>query len=372
MKTKALILYISKYSGHFHGARAIEKGLCLTRSDTEVKLINAIEYTNPILGKIVNRTYLEIIKKRPELWGNIYDNPDVLKKTKTARGAIHKYNMSKIKRLMEKHKPDVVICTQAFPCGMVADYKKTSGSKIPLIGVLTDYAPHSYWLYDEIDYYVVPSSEIAHKLETKGVPRKKFKIYGIPVDPKFRTSHDKRRIRGELGFSGKDPLLLIMGGSQGIGAMEEVVKQLLADERHNYQLLIIAGKNRRLYNRLSRVARRTAENMKVLRYVENIDELMEASDAIVTKAGGLTMAEALVKKLPILIIDPIPGHERMNADYLVNEGVAVEIDNFSGFHEQINSLFNSNGALLKMSERAAQLSKPESSLDIAKLAFQGL
>jgi processive 1,2-diacylglycerol beta-glucosyltransferase len=356
MKTSVLIFYISKFSGHFHGAKAIEQGLCSIRPDTDVKVINAIEYTNPILGKIVNRTYLEIIKKRPELWGHIYDNPDVLKKTKKAREAIHKYNTSKIKKLLERHKPDVVICTQAFPCGMVADYKRTSGSKIPLIGVLTDYAPHSYWIYDDVDYYVVPAPEIARKLEEKGIPAR----------------HDKGRIRGKFGLSDKDPLILIMGGSQGIGAIEEAAQQLLKDEAHNYQLLVITGKNRRLYNKLARVAKRKSDSMKVLRYVEDVDELMEAADVLITKAGGLTTAEALVKKLPMLIIDPIPGHERMNTDYLVSEGAAVEISNFGEIHKEISSLFDSKDVLLEMSKKAGEISKPESSIDIAKLAFQGL
>ena len=372
MKTRVLIFYISKYSGHFHGARAIEQGLLYIRGDAEVKLVNAIDYTNPILGKIVNRTYLEIIKKRPELWGHIYDNPDVLKKTKKAREAIFKYNMSKMKSLLEKNRPDVVLCTQAFPCGMVADYKRATGRNIPLIGVLTDHAPHSYWLHDEVDYYVVPTPETAKVLEEKGVSRKKLKAYGIPVAPKFRVKQNKGRLREDLGLSKRGSILLMMGGSQGIGAMEEVARELVLDKTHQYQLLVITGKNRRLYNKLSRIAKKMPESIKVMRYVENIDKLMDASDLIITKAGGLTTAEALVKKLPILIVDPIPGHERMNTDFLVDKGAAVEIDDFGRIHEKINRLLDSKNALLKMSKRAEELSKPESSLDIAKLALRGI
>ncbi|MFQ5952806.1 MAG: glycosyltransferase, partial [Candidatus Omnitrophota bacterium] len=291
--------------------------------------------------------------------------------TKKAREALHKYNLSKIKKLLDKHKPDVVICTQAFPCGMVADYKRTTGSSIPLIGVLTDYAPHSYWLYDEVDYYVAPSNEIARMLEIKGVARKKIKIYGIPVDPKFRLKHDKRRIKRELGLSNDAPTILIMGGSQGIGAMKEIVGQLVRDERHHYQLLVITGKNRSLHNRLSKLKRGRDGKIKVLRYIENIDELMEASDVIITKAGGLTTAEALVKGLPILIVNPIPGHERMNTDYLVGKGAAMEIEDFANIPSEINRLFDSKHILRKMRSEAGRLSSPESSLDIAKLAFEG-
>ncbi|MFH1878240.1 MAG: glycosyltransferase, partial [Candidatus Omnitrophota bacterium] len=316
MRKKILIFYISKYSGHFHAANAIEQGLRYVGGDFDVEKINALGYTNPILGKIINTAYIEIIKKKPEIWGNIYDNPEVMKKTEKARAALHRFNMSKMSKLLEKHAPDVILCTQAFPCGMVADSKRTFGRQIPLIGVLTDHAPHSYWLFDDVDYYVVPSEKTAEVLKNKGVPDKKIKPYGIPVDPKFRIKNDMPAVRKKLGLACGNPTVLIMGGTQGLGAMEEVVKSLLRDEGHNYQLLVVAGSNKKLCSRLKKLsAHEKNRNIHILSYVDNIDELMDAADVIVTKAGGMTISEAAVKKLPMLVIKPIPGHERMNTDY---------------------------------------------------------
>ncbi|MEA3489901.1 MAG: glycosyltransferase [Candidatus Omnitrophota bacterium] len=370
MSKKALIFYISKYSGHFHAANAIEKGLMELDRNIEIEKINALRYTNPILGSIINKAYLEIIKKKPEIWEHIYDNPDVMNKTKKARKALHKFNMSKVKKLLESRSPDVIFCTQAFPCGMVADYKRSSGRKIPLIGVLTDHAPHSYWLYDEVDIYVAPSEETAGILEKKGIPPGKIRVFGIPVDPKFRREHDIRGIKKSLGFSERDPVILIMGGSQGLGAVEEVVRLLLRDLEHNYQLLVVSGANKKLYKKLFRLKRsKGGTKLSVMSYVENIDELMEASDIIITKAGGMTMAEALVKKLPIMIVKPIPGHERMNTDYLVERGAAVEIQDFDQIPGMINGLFDLEGVLEKMKKNVEILSKPDSALDIARLAF---
>ena len=369
MSKKALIFYISKHSGHFHAAIAIEKGLREVVCDIEVDKINALGYTNPILEKVINKAYLEVIKKKPEIWGHIYDNPDVIRKTKKAREVLHKFNMSKVKKLLEGNAPDMVFCTQAFPCGMVADYKRSSGKNILLVGVLTDHAPHSYWLFDEVDIYVAPSEETARALEKKGVPSEKIKVYGIPVDPKFREKHDKQKIKKDLGFLEDAPTVLIMGGSQGLGAMEEAVRSFLDDPGHDYQLLVVTGSNKKLNARLRRLGRKKKKNnIHVLSYVENIDELMEASDIIVTKAGGMTIAEALVKNLPILIIDPIPGHERMNADYLVKNGAAVEVEDFSQIHRKVNELFDSVDVLERMRENIKKISRPDSALDIAKLA----
>ncbi|RKY41838.1 MAG: hypothetical protein DRP85_04850 [Candidatus Makaraimicrobium thalassicum] len=370
MSKKVLIFYISRYSGHFQAARAIEKGLREVAGDVEVEKINAFSYTNPILEKLINKAYLEVIKKKPEIWGHIYDNPDVMKKTSKAREALHKFNTSKVKKLLEGYSPDVVFCTQAFPCGMVADYKKSAGRNILLIGVLTDHAPHSYWLFDEVDFYVVPSEETARVLERKGVPSEKIKVYGIPVDPKFRRGRDRSRVRRDLGFRKEVPTILIMGGNQGLGAVEEAVRSLLGEAGHNYQLLVVTGSNKKLYTRLKRLERKKGrDNVRILSYVENIDELMEISDIIITKAGGMTIAEALTKNLPILVVDPIPGHERMNTDYLVEKGAAIEIRDDSHIRGIINGLFDSKNELDRLRKNSEKLSRPDSALDIAKLAF---
>lgn len=371
MKKKALIFYISRYSGHYHAASAIESGIKKVAGNVEVEKINALGYTNPILGTIINKAYMEVIKKKPSIWGHIYDNPDFMKKTKRAREALHRFNMSKIKKLLEAHSPDIVFCTQAFPCGMVADYKRSSGDKTPLIGILTDHAPHSYWLFNEVDYYVVPSKETAQALERKGVSSSKIREYGIPVDPRFSQTHDKESIMKTLGLDDENPAILIMGGSQGLGSVEGVVRSLLTDKEHKYQLMVVTGSNKKLRSKLTRLNKRKgAGKIRILSFVDNIDELMEASDIIITKAGGMTTAESMVKALPMLVVNPIPGHERMNTDYLVEKGAAIEIEDFSKIHETVNELFDSKGMLKRMKENAKQLAKPNSALDIAKLVLE--
>ncbi|NQT32812.1 MAG: glycosyltransferase [Candidatus Omnitrophica bacterium] len=368
---KVLIFYISKHSGHYHAASAIEKGLCESADDIKIEKINCLNYTNPILGKIINRAYMEVIKKKPEIWEHIYDNPNFLKKTKKAREALHKFNMSKIKKLLNAHSPDIVFCTQAFPCGMVADYKRTSGKDFPLVGVLTDYAPHSYWLFDEVDYYIVPARETGSVLEEKGIPRDRIKPLGIPVDPKFREKHVTSKIRRSLGLDVDASTILIMGGTQGLGAMEEAVKSLLLDKKHKYQILVVAGANKKLYKRLNKLNIKTgSENIRVFSYIDNVDELMDASDVIISKAGGMTTAESLAKGLPMLIVDPIPGHERMNTDFLVEKKAAVENKDFSKIHDDINKLFDTEDILSRMRENIKFLAKPNSALDVAKLVLE--
>ena len=371
MKKKVLILYISKFSGHYRAAEALEAALLKMPVEVDVTKINVLNYTNPILGRMINRAYMEVIKKKPEIWGNMYDNPEVMKKTKKVREILHRFNMAKIGKMIKKYSPEIVYCTQAFPCGMVADYKKAFPLDITLVGVLTDHAPHSYWLYDEVDYYIAPSLETAERLKEKGVPNSKIKAFGIPVDPIFGVKQDKEKIRLSLGLDVARPTILIMGGSQGLGVIEEAVISLASDGEHDYQLIVAVGSNKKLFSKLEKHSRNLAPGkMKLFSYTKNVDILMDASDVVVTKAGGMTTSEALAKLLPMVIVMPIPGHERMNADHLVSKGAAVEVKDMALLHKKLNELFDYPEKLKKMSENASSIAHPESALDAALLIFE--
>jgi processive 1,2-diacylglycerol beta-glucosyltransferase len=371
MKKNILIFYISRYSGHYQAARAIQAGARKLFDEANVRTVNALLYTNPILGSIITKAYIRLIKKRPEIWGSIYDDPEILRKTRGVRDTLNKFNIPKIKKLIEGFSPDIIYCTQAFPCGMVAEYKKFSKKDIPLVGVLTDHAPHSYWLNDGVDLYAVPSEVTSAALREKGVPASRIRVSGIPVDPKFSVPADRTAARGELGFSGDKPVLLVMGGNQGIGSLEEAVKALLQDNRHGYRIITVTGANRKLYSRLKKVEKKHgSERIRVFSFSDSMDLLMDAADIIITKAGGMTVSEALAKRLPIVILDPIPGHERMNADYLVGEGAAVEVGNTAALHKTVNSILDAERDYERMRAMAGKIARPGSSLDICRIALE--
>lgn len=369
MIERALIFYISQNSGHFHAANAIEKGFSEVAPSLKVEKLNTFSYTNPILEKIINKAYLGIIQKRPDFWGRIYDDPEVLSRLRFAREKLHERNMPKISRLIEERSPDVIICTQALPCGMVADYKTKFSNKLKLIGVLTDFAPHSYWIFEEVDFYVVPSLSCKQKFIEKGIPDQKIRILGIPTDPKFSYSLSKLKARENLGLRSDLRTVLMMGGTQGLGLMASSVEAFLDDRRSGWQLLVVTGKNKKLFRNLMKIARKyPSDRLKVFQFVDFIDILMDAADVIVTKAGGMTIAESITKKIPLVIISPIPGQERMNTDYLTEEGAAVEVDSPLALCDQINFLFDEEGKIDGMKEACSKIVLPESSVNIAKLA----
>ena len=246
---RVLLMYISANSGHHCASLAVEAGLRLLESGARVLNVNSFNYTNPVLEKIISKTYISIIKKTPDVWDYLYDNPKVVKRTHKLRDLIHKFNSGKLKALLDAFQPEVIACTQAFPCGMVADFKKTFRLKLPLIGVLTDYNPHSYWLYDNIDFFIVASEHTKSKLAEAGISTERIKVFGIPIDPRFKKSRNKEEVLMELNFNPQLPIILIMGGGQGLGPIERIVK-LLNLVKHPIQILVVTGANRNLWRLL--------------------------------------------------------------------------------------------------------------------------
>jgi processive 1,2-diacylglycerol beta-glucosyltransferase len=368
-KKRIILMYISEISGHHNATLALEKALNTLSPDVEVMNINAFKYTNPISEKVVNRLYMAVIKKAPRIWDYLYDNPEVAKKLENIKNTIHKFNSPKLKNLFDDFKPDVVACTQAFPCGMVADYKKTYNSNLPLVAVLTDYIPHAYWIYDTIDYYVVPSEDVGGSLAKKGVPPEKIKPFGIPFDLKFNMPVDKTDILRKFKLDHNVPNILIMGGGHGLGPIKTIIKSLEKVEREIREI-IITGNNTRLYKSLKRGIKKCTQNITLFRYVNNIHEFMSVSSLIITKPGGITIAESMAKKLPMIIIKPIPGQETSNTIYLTQKNAAIKIDKPKNINQVVEQLLNNPQKLERLSESAKGIAKPNASLDTAKLLLK--
>lgn len=369
MNKKVLLLYISEDSGHHCASIAIERALHAHFPGIETLNINLFNYTNPIMEKVINGAYMSVVKRKPEIWDYLYDNPKVLRQVQKLREKIHKSNTGKLKTLLDEFKPDGVICTQAFPCGLIADYKKTFGVDMPLIGVLTDYAPHSYWIFDSVDRYIVPSPETGRKLIDNGIEPSKIMDFGIPLEAKFQNSHSKNDIINKLSLDKSLPIILIMGGTQGLGPIKELVP--LLDRSHlKLNMIIACGTNKKLFRWLTRRAKHFHKKTVVLPFADNIDELMDISDIIVTKPGGITTAEALAKGLPMLIVNPLPGQEAMNTKFLLSEGVAVKAQEPADITVLLEELLYNRIKLRLMSDKAKSLSKPDSAVRIAKLMME--
>jgi len=365
-RERILLIYITKVSGHRQATVAIQKSLKQLNPNIEAPTVNGFGYTYPILEKVVNRAYMSVIKRTPKVWDYMYDNPKIVKKSKSIKDFLHKTSYDKFARLFLRYNPDAVVCTQAFPCGMVAAYKKKHNLKTVIIGVLTDFSPHSFWINEGVDYYVVPSVEAKERFIKKGVPADQIKVYGIPIRTKFSTQLDKKPIADSLGLDVNKPTIVIMGGGQGLGPIKKIVKSLIKVNL-DFQMIVLAGINKKIINSLKRYTKKSEKKILIFEFANNVDELMEIATLIITKPGGITTAECFAKGLPMVIVNPIPGQEMRNTDFLIKKGIGIRIDDTSDIGEEVELLLKSPERLASMSKAAYENAKPHSALDIAKL-----
>ncbi len=363
-----LILYITERSGHHSAASALKKGFEIVDPSVTVKCINAFRYFFPVTEWLTHKVYLFVIKRVPSIWRFFYDRPSFVKKSDSFKTWLHRRAFGKLENLLGEFSADAVVCTQAFPCGILSAYKRERGGRFKLYGVLTDFAPHSFWVYDEVDFYVVAGEQTGQELSRKGVPPEKIRTLGIPIDPKFAKTVDAVEIRAQYGLDKDIPAALVMGGGHGLGPIKQIIKQLDECELP-MQMMVVCGLNRKLYRWM--VRQKFQKRVLIFKYTGEIDRLMSVANLVITKPGGITTAESLAKGLPMVILNPIPGQEARNTDFLVDSRAAFSAESVADVVPAVRCILAGG-----LSDREAPshtngcaLAKPASSRDIAALVL---
>lgn len=364
---RLLLMHVTTSSGHHHASRAIAQGLKRLDPCTQVVNVDAFDYTSRIVRLAIMRSYMSLIRYQPNVWEYMYDNPAIHSRVQHLRRLLHRYQARKLQQLLETVQPHAIACTQAFPCGMVADFKRTHNERVPLIGVLTDYAPHLYWLHEDIDVYVVPADDVKARFVSYGVAEDRLRVYGIPVMPSFLEPVDRATAYHAYGLDPVLPVVLIMGGGGGFGPFHELMASVDRID-DPCQFVVLTGTNHGL---LSWFKERSFRHRVVASgYVEKMAPLMDIAAAIITKPGGLTTAETLAKQLPMLMISPIPGQEMCNARYLVAHDAAVQLGDPHIAGETLSQLLHHPARLRQLREHAGRIAHPDSALRIAELLLE--
>ena len=369
---RVLIFYVNPNSGHHSAALAIEEAFHQLYPNVEVAVLDFMKYGNPVVAQLMMKSYKSLIKRSPGTWQYLYDNPKVLQNTERFRNMTTRFNLNRIRKVITDMKPHAVICTQAIPCCALAYYKRKKNMSFPLIGVSTDFATHSYWFHDEVNRYVVPSEREKVRIVSRGISEKLVRDFGIPIHPKFLIKHEADLLIEKFGIDEKMFTILIMGGSQGLGRLDEVVKRISRIPAA-FQLLIVAGTNKSLLKDLNGYQKKGKYQryIRVFSHVDYIDELMEISDLVVTKPGGLTSSEAMAKNCPMILINPLPGQEKQNAEYLVSEKVAVLVEEQEELIQLITSIVNDEAQVNEFKLQQQRIRKENAVFDIVNMVMQG-
>ena len=359
-----LYLSISMGAGHIRAAEALNEYIEKKYPGSRTLIVDTFKYINTAAHKLIVDGYLNIVEKRPELYGWLYGMSEYKGNINTLSEIVSRLLSYKIKRLISGFKPSIIVCTHPFPLQMISFLKKKEKLDIPVIAILTDYVNHPLWFHDNIEAYIVGHDTIKKDMIKYGFLKERIFSYGIPVSPCFLDKKNKKDIRMELGLEDRFTLL-VMGGSLGFGEIEHTFLYL-SKNLNKAQFIVVTGKNDTLKKRLEQFSSSFGRYVRILGYTDNIPILMDASDLIITKPGGMTVSEALVKELPMAVISPIPGQEERNAEFLVKSGAAIRIPS-KDQDGNLLEIINNPAKLAALKKKSSELAKPLAGQNIAKL-----
>ena len=344
-------------------SKAIEGYMTQQNKDINVKIVDSLLYISPILNKTVTGGYVYLATKTPKLYGKLYDLTNKDHKFANFVTRLNNIFANKLLPLIDEFRPDIIITTHPFPTEMVSRLKSKKEINIPLICIMTDYAPHKAWISDKVDAYIVANDDMVTKMIAEGVDSRCIYPYGIPVDEVFFEEKEKQLVIEELGLDKNLPTILMMAGSFGVSNVFDVYENII-DIDLDFQIILVTGRNQKLYNHFEEVIGSSPKKTKLIYFTDEINKFMQASDIIITKPGGLTVTEALACNIPMAVFNAIPGQEEENAEFLLKHNMAVRISDGNSCRAAIVELLKDSEKLEDMKEACKSFDKNDSTKNI--------
>ena len=364
---RAAIIYSSIGTGHKTAANALCEWFSMF--DVDTICVDALAYVNPIIRGIYARSYLEMVRKAPQIWGYFYESTDSPEAAIGLLGGLHeltvKLNARKLLKVLVDFSPDAIIFTHFFAAAAVAQEYK---GKTPIFLVNTDFLSHVFHRDRDIyDGWFVASEEALLQYEADGIDIEKVYISGIPIKPCFMTPPSKRSARDKLRLSQDGSVFLVMGGGIGVGPLEDVVESL--SQIREATVLTLCGNNEELREAMKERFFDSV-NVKVFGFVKGMEYVYAASDAIVMKPGGLSTSEVLCMKRPFFLCGVIPGQEQRNSDYLLDRGAAKTIFEPRRAAHTLLKVLGDEGEQAKLLEASEKLARPKAGEAIVKKVLE--
>lgn len=361
---RVLILTASYGWGHHRVARVL--AAAFRRAGAEPSVVDHFrELVHPAFDSASRALYYWVLRRAPGLWGAAYWLGDQIPTTSPLLLGGNRLGVSKLGRLLEVTAPDLVVTVHATPVAALCELRRTGRSRVRHATVFTDFVAHTQWIFEGVDRYFVPAEEIANDLAARGIPRDRVVVSGVPVGEEFAHPVDKSAARLALGLSSRAPVLLLMGGGQGsLGGLETAVRALRRVQRP-FQALVVAGRGERFADRLRHLCRGREGQFRVFGYTESVRQFMAAADLLVTKAGGVTLAEAMAAELPMVCFGSLPGQEARNERFAARAGIALLARSAADLLEAVFRPFDDAGVLKSLHDNIRRQRRPRAAEAVA-------
>jgi processive 1,2-diacylglycerol beta-glucosyltransferase len=391
---RVLIATVTAGGGHLAAAAALEEAWRACRPADELDRIDLVRFFSPLHRKLHADGYVKLVEHAPELWGLVFkktDDPALASRLNKLKRLFPSNSRSRFMRYVQQFEPDVVLCTHYLPLEMLGRLKASMGcdeqkrrsarparsgrtalaerattalatgpSRPLVVSIVTDFEAHALWMEPCVDLYCVAADETRVRLLARGASADRVTATGIPISPKFSNRPEPRGVRRNLGLRDDQPVVLVLSGGFGMGPVADILNELDKAARE-FQTVVVTGRNAELRRELAGVDRRHPTH--VLGYASNMHELMAIADLIITKPGGLTSSEALAMGKPLFILNPIPGQEAANSDFLLERGAAAKANRVEDLPYRVEQLLGSK-KLAEMGRAARALGRPNAAQQI--------
>ncbi len=360
---RILVLYASLGSGHISAANALAEAFnhC---SDIEVQVEDALAHASPMLRETLTRLYKQLSERAPYLYRMLYESMDTEnledsfdENLRLAR--LERPFFQNLEHLVLRNSFDAIVCVQQIPSRILQLLEQEGHLTQPHYVVVTDVIAHSTWINHGVRRYFIPSDLTADVLIQRGVDPSLLSVTGIPISLEIIEHKSKDAVRSRHNLPQDKPVVTLFGGGLHPERAASIVNKLL--ENFEGLLVVAAGRNERLLEVLP-----DDPNMLQLGMIDYVDDLVAASDLVITKAGGLIISEVTARGTPMIIIDPFPGQEEWNADAVAAAGAGIQLRLAEMVAPTVKSLLTNPRQLVFMQQQATSFGQPEAALTIAE------
>ena len=361
---KILILTAPFGSGHLQVSSSLtEEFLKHDHVIVEEYVLYSEEF--PTLSKTLQKAYLKTYKPigkdlyRMLYYGSnyaIYDSfhAKILK-------PYLEFGIRSLRNKIRSFEPDAII--SVFPVTSLYTLEEKA-FKIPIYTVITDYYASGLWLYKGARRHYVANNRMIAWGVANGLVQNQFMLTGIPVHDKFYQSLNRESLYKKYDLDPTKRTVLVAAGTHGVvSRVDEIAERLAAQPE--IQVVVVCGKNEKLYNQTIELTKEFS-NLKVLGYCREMHELLEIADLMVTKPGGISLTEAAIKGVPVILYNPVYGQELENAKYFSDKKAAVIVSSESELIYHVLIILNEDGLLEEMKDNIKQLSRPYSAKTIVE------
>jgi processive 1,2-diacylglycerol beta-glucosyltransferase len=360
---RILVLTLSFGSGHLRASQAIAKELKHIAPRADVWVMDALADCRWWFRACYEWPYWFMLRYAPALWKRLNSARLEEKHERTAPQWAFRLGCPKVFEAIERFKPDVIVAGEVAGCEMAVIARRLGITQAPIVNVITDYEAEPIWVKPEVDVYVVPDENVRAEMIGWGAPEERIEMSGIPIDPSFDPSPGIRAAQDH-----GEPIVLLMGGGMGPTRMDEVARQL-GESNVPMHIVAVTGHDQRARRKLEGLNVNTPVTLQVLGWTEDVPALMHTASILVTKPGGLTIAEAALCSLPTVFFDPIPGAEFVNAKQMVDAGGALISKGASETASMVVKLLRNEPSRRAMSLRAHKLARPNARKEIAQVVL---